>query len=207
MGWDTLEPDHHGRRRSCFALGILLFLVNVVRQPAARRAGRRQSLGRADARMGDASPPPPYNFAVIPMVASRHPLWEDRLGRDVAALDRCIDSGICSTRAARPSAPRALDAEPDVILKMPGDSLAAAAARRWRLPVLFVGAAAALRGGSRGAAAALAHRWSRPSGCGRSQPWARPRRPPMAEALRPRRAAAGRQRRPPRVGLVGHVAS
>ena len=25
------------------------------------------------------SPPPPYNFRVIPHVASRHPLWEDRL--------------------------------------------------------------------------------------------------------------------------------
>ena len=25
------------------------------------------------------SPPPPYNFAVLPTVASRHPLWEDRL--------------------------------------------------------------------------------------------------------------------------------
>jgi hypothetical protein len=66
------------------------------------------------------SPPPPYNFAVIPTVASRHPLWEDRLGTDgrsVTTTGPVLENG----REALGTTP--LDAEPNIILKMPGDTL------------------------------------------------------------------------------------
>ena len=56
------------------------------------------------------SPPPPYNFAVIPIVASRHPLWEDRLQEsEPFQPGRRLR---CSMRAAKPWAPRRLKAEP-----------------------------------------------------------------------------------------------
>jgi hypothetical protein len=52
------------------------------------------------------SPPPPYNFAVIPTVASRHPLWERSAGRidAEAQLSACRD--LCSTTAGKRSARR-----------------------------------------------------------------------------------------------------
>lgn len=66
------------------------------------------------------SPAPPYNFVVIPSVASRHPLWEDRLqesaGRSV------LDRGLVLDHHHETVGVTALDGEPDVILKMPGES-------------------------------------------------------------------------------------
>ena len=56
-----------------------------------------------------------------------------RAGERTSARRAC-----CSTTAARPSAPRALDAEPDVILQMPGDSLAPLLLSI-ALAVLFIG--------------------------------------------------------------------
>ena len=67
------------------------------------------------------SPPPPYNFAVIPQIASRHPLWEDRLQE---TEDRSVlDQGFLLDQGRETLGVTPLDAEPDVILKMPGDSL------------------------------------------------------------------------------------
>jgi cytochrome c oxidase subunit 1/cytochrome c oxidase subunit I+III len=68
------------------------------------------------------SPPPAYNFSVIPTVASRHPLWESRLGNDgiVSSLDR----GLLLDTGKEALATTALDAAPDMILEMPKDSFA-----------------------------------------------------------------------------------
>ena len=65
------------------------------------------------------SPPPPYNFTVIPTVASRHPLWEDRLG----VPESRTDQGLTLTQGREALGTTPLDAEPNVILKMPGDTI------------------------------------------------------------------------------------
>jgi cytochrome c oxidase subunit 1/cytochrome c oxidase subunit I+III len=67
------------------------------------------------------SPPPAYNFRRIPIVASRHPLWEDRL-RHVEARS-VLDSDIVLDHGRETIATTVLDAEADSILRMPGDSL------------------------------------------------------------------------------------
>ncbi len=59
-----------------FATGVLMLLINVVR---SLQSGDRASANPWDAptlEWSVASPPPPYNFATIPVIASRHPLWE-----------------------------------------------------------------------------------------------------------------------------------
>jgi cytochrome c oxidase subunit 1/cytochrome c oxidase subunit I+III len=105
-----------------FAFGVLLFLVNVFK---SMRKGAPASANPWDApslEWATASPPPPYNFAVIPTVASRYPLWEDRMdrhaGNSVMAEGMLLDDGRETIGTT------ALDAVPDVILRMPGDSLA-----------------------------------------------------------------------------------
>jgi cytochrome c oxidase subunit 1/cytochrome c oxidase subunit I+III len=105
-----------------FAFGVLLFLVNVFK---SLRKGASASANPWDApslEWATASPPPPYNFAVIPTVASRYPLWEDRMdghaGNSVTAEGMLLDDGRETIGTT------ALDAVPDVILRMPGDSMA-----------------------------------------------------------------------------------
>ena len=53
MGWGSAEPARHGRRGDPVRCSFVLFLWNVDRERAPRRARRRQSLGRRHARMGD----------------------------------------------------------------------------------------------------------------------------------------------------------
>ncbi len=105
-----------------FAFGVLLFLINVWR---SLRSGERAGPNPWNApslEWATSSPPPPYNFAVIPTVGSRYPLWEDRMtgqaGQSTTAEGFLLDDGRETIGTS------ALDAVPDVILRMPGDSLA-----------------------------------------------------------------------------------
>ncbi len=103
-----------------FAVGVLLLLVNVVR---SLRYGAIAGANPWDAptlEWSVSSPPPPYNFAVIPRVASRHPLWEDRLKeREVRSATQ---EGLLLDHGRETIATTPLDAVPDLILKMPEDS-------------------------------------------------------------------------------------
>ena len=121
MGWDWLNLITTVGS-FVFAAGVLLFIVNVVR---SYRRGAPAGANPWDAptlEWSVPSPPPPYNFAVIPTVASRHPLWEDRLNeqehRSTAHEGLVLDHG----RETVGTTP--LDAEPNLILKMPRDSFA-----------------------------------------------------------------------------------
>ena len=102
------------------AIGILLVLVNIVR---GLRNGEIAGPNPWDAptlEWSIPSPPPPYNFALIPAIASRHPLWESRLqeGSGRSMLDR----GFVLDHGKETLATSIIDAEPDIILKMPDDS-------------------------------------------------------------------------------------
>jgi heme/copper-type cytochrome/quinol oxidase subunit 1 len=105
-----------------FAVGVLLFFVNVLKSARSGAPAGRNPWDAPTLEWSVPSPPPPYNFSVIPTVASRYPLWEDRLGRDgiVSSLDRGML--LDSRREALASTP--LDAAPDMILEMPEDSFA-----------------------------------------------------------------------------------
>ncbi len=121
MGWDTLNLIT-SIGSLVFALGVLLFFINVFR---SLRTGAPSGANPWDAptlEWSVPSPPPPYNFAVIPTVASRHPLWESRLGDERASSS--IDRGMLLAGGKETIGTTALDAEPDMILEMPQDSFA-----------------------------------------------------------------------------------
>jgi cytochrome c oxidase subunit 1/cytochrome c oxidase subunit I+III len=102
------------------AAGILLLLVNVW---LGLRRGAKAGDNPWDAptlEWATSSPPPPYNFALIPAVASRHPLWEDRLGEGSGRS--MLDRGFALDHGKEALATTPLDAEPDAILRMPEDS-------------------------------------------------------------------------------------
>jgi cytochrome c oxidase subunit 1/cytochrome c oxidase subunit I+III len=120
MGW-TLPNLVTSIGSVIFAVGVLLTLYNLW---SSRRRGAPAGANPRDAATLEwsvASPPPAYNFRRIPIVASRHPLWEDRLGH--VRSRSVLDSDIVLDRGRETLATSALDAEAQSILHMPADSL------------------------------------------------------------------------------------
>jgi cytochrome c oxidase subunit I len=120
VGWDTLNMVT-SVGAFIFALGVLLTFVNVV---VSLRQGKPAGANPWDAptlEWSVPSPPPPYNFAVIPTVVSRHPLWESRLGESQGG-GSSLEKGFMLDHERETIGVTPLDAEPDVILKMPFDS-------------------------------------------------------------------------------------
>jgi len=105
-----------------FAVGVLLFFVNVAKSLKSGPKALADPWGGPTLEWAVTSPPAPYNFAVIPTVASRHPLWEDALdeskGRSSLTRGMTLDHGK-ETVTTTP-----MDAEPDRIVEMPEESWA-----------------------------------------------------------------------------------
>jgi cytochrome c oxidase subunit I len=120
-----------------FAVGILLFFVNVFKSLKSGLPAGNNPWDGPTLEWSIASPPPPYNFAVIPTVASRHPLWEGRIGAE-GALFSSLERGMLLDSGKETIATSALDAAPEMILEMPEDSAA---------PVLLAGGLCALFAG------------------------------------------------------------
>lgn len=120
MGWTTLNMISSSGS-VILAVGVLIWLYNMwtsarIGQPAPENPWMAPTL-----EWSVPSPPPPYNFVVLPTIATRHPLWEDWLeespARSRLAQGYALDHG----RQALGTSP--LDATPDVIFSMPGDTL------------------------------------------------------------------------------------
>jgi len=121
MGWESSNLVASAGA-FLFAFGVLLFLINVA---LSLKSGKRAGANPWDASSLEwltPSPPPSYNFVVIPTVASRHPLWEDRLQESGARSQ--LRRGMLLDHGKETLATSALDGRPEAILKMPEDSYA-----------------------------------------------------------------------------------
>ena len=121
LGWDSYNlVETVGA--FLFAIGVALFAYNVWR---SRSQGREAGANPWDAptlEWSVPSPPPVYNFAVLPTIGSRHPLWEDRLGEG-SARSR-LNEGPALPAGRETFATSPLDAEPQAVMRMPEDSYA-----------------------------------------------------------------------------------
>jgi len=104
------------------AIGVLLFFVNVLRSLRIGAVAGSNPWDAPTLEWAVSSPPPPYNFSVIPTLATRHPLWEDRLGGGGAVSS--IDHGMLLDEGKETIGTSALDGVPDMVLEMPKDSFA-----------------------------------------------------------------------------------
>ncbi len=102
-----------------FAIGVLLVLINVWMSLVRGAPAGDNPWDAPTLEWSTTSPPPVYNFAVIPTIRSRHPLWEDRLGE--TGLSE-IYRGPLLIRGRETTETSPLDAETRAVLKMPGDS-------------------------------------------------------------------------------------
>jgi cytochrome c oxidase subunit I len=108
-----------------FALGVLLFLINVIKSLGSGAAAGRNPWDAPTLEWTTTSPPPAYNFATIPQVSSRYPLWEDRLeeNEERSVFGDGAQEGMLLDKGKETIGVSPIDAVPNVVLKMPGDSL------------------------------------------------------------------------------------
>ncbi|HKB55632.1 MAG TPA: cytochrome ubiquinol oxidase subunit I, partial [Ramlibacter sp.] len=111
-----------------FAAGVLLFVINffVSMRRGAPAGSNPWDAGTLEWAME--SPPPPYNFAVLPIVRSRLPLWEDQLGDQTPGMipgegHSHITEGAVLADGRETFGTSPLEAEPLHVLHMPDDSL------------------------------------------------------------------------------------
>ena len=119
MGWDTVNLIT-SIGSFILAIGILIFLVNVIISLKRGALADSNPWDAATLEWSISSPPPAYNFAVIPIIASRHPLWESRLNKGHKRSS--LDKGYLLIKGHETIGTTPLDARPLVIFKMPGDS-------------------------------------------------------------------------------------
>lgn len=93
------------------AVGILLVVVNVVLSLSRGRIAGPDPWGGNTLEWATSSPPPEYNFAVVPTVRSSNPTWDGP-----PAGELVLDDG------HQTPATTALDADVDRVLTMPSES-------------------------------------------------------------------------------------
>jgi len=121
MGWDTVNLVT-SVGSFVFAIGILIFLVNFFFSLRWGSKAGPNPWNAATLEWSTPSPPPAYNFAVIPIVRSRHPLWEQQLNQGPERSS--LDEGYLLMDGRQTMGTTPLDGLPDVILNMPEDSYA-----------------------------------------------------------------------------------
>ena len=107
-GLGRAQPGHHRSAPSCSRSACCSSSSTSGAACATARAPAPIPWDAPTLEWATPSPPPPYNFAVIPTVASRHPLWESRMtgqtGERTTAEGFLLDDGretIGTTRARR----------------------------------------------------------------------------------------------------------
>ncbi len=105
--------------------GIVLFVINVLSSWNNGEVAEANPWDASSLEWATSSPPPPYNFEVLPEVHSRNPLWDERKARSKTEQERSPilmrnDPTDPSKRETLGSS--LVEAEPEVILHMPEDS-------------------------------------------------------------------------------------
>jgi cytochrome c oxidase subunit I len=126
MGWNTVNMIT-SIGSFVFAAGVLMFLADLVWSYKHGPVAGNNPWDAPTLEWSVSSPPPPYNFATVPVVESGHPLWEERMFQHDPSRPRPrtqLDEGLILDHGREALATRALDGRPDAILKMPDDSYA-----------------------------------------------------------------------------------
>ncbi len=103
-----------------FALGVGLFIFDFFRSLKHGAIAGNNPWDAPTLEWSVSSPPPPYNFAVIPVVRSRHPLWAERLGEAPSTTGSelpVLEDGRETIGTSM------LDSRPQEVLLMPEDSI------------------------------------------------------------------------------------
>jgi cytochrome c oxidase subunit 1/cytochrome c oxidase subunit I+III len=112
MGWGTLNLlSTIGAY--VLAIGLVVVAVNIVRTYLAGEAAGDNPWGAPTLEWATTSPPPPYNFATIPIVRSEVPLWDGHSHPTNVTLP---DGHLTAETSL-------LEGDPERVLHMPEESL------------------------------------------------------------------------------------
>ncbi len=126
LGWDGLNLLE-AVGAFLLGIGILLFIINVLASWTRGETAGDNPWNGSSLEWATGSPPPAYNFEVLPEVHSRNPLWDvttprrskaDRGAGPVSMRDDPTDPANRETLSTS-----VIDAKPESILRMPEDSL------------------------------------------------------------------------------------
>lgn len=115
------------------AFGVVIFIINVVWSHIRGERAGDNPWGAGSLEWATTSPPPPYNFRVIPAISSREPLWAQP---EIADLGREHEQAMLTARQSGEAAKTDLapgrretygttlaDAIPEQIITLPSPSL------------------------------------------------------------------------------------
>ncbi len=116
LGWDALNLlETVGA--FVIALSVLVFLINAFATQGSDRVAGDDPWEANTLEWSISSPPPPYNFAEIPVVSSSDPLWDSPIqDNPEERSELALAEGRETVRSSL------LDAQPERVLEMPGDS-------------------------------------------------------------------------------------
>jgi cytochrome c oxidase subunit I+III len=156
MGWGTTNLIET-LGSYLLAAGLLLVVVNLAVSLRRGRPAGRDPFDGATLEWATTSPPPPFNFTVIPTISSPYPMWDERdREEDLRRVER---GELVLASGHQTPASTVVDGRLDEVLDMPSDSpwpitLAGALALvfvflltgHWTTAVVFAGAAALVLG-------------------------------------------------------------
>ncbi len=115
LGWDTLNfISTIGT--FILAIGVVLFVFDVASSLIRGKQAPDDPWGAGTLEWATTSPPPPYNFAELPVVTGRYPVW-DAPGK----VNSYVFKESLLRREQLGTSP--LDAEPQMRVILPGDTL------------------------------------------------------------------------------------
>ena len=120
LGWNTVNLIST-IGSFVLAIGVLLLVINIVWSYRKGEVASANPWNAPSLEWAVPSPPPPYNFVEIPTVATRYPLWEAALGETNRST---IHSGIALDEGRETLGTSPKEADPELILHMPQDTLA-----------------------------------------------------------------------------------
>jgi cytochrome c oxidase subunit 1/cytochrome c oxidase subunit I+III len=103
------------------AFGFLATLVNLLWSLRRGRPAGDDPWGGDSLEWATSSPPPPYNFAAIPVVHSAYPLWEDRFRERLDAARGSQQRQLAGDHEVLRTSE--LDAEPERAIEMPEETV------------------------------------------------------------------------------------
>jgi cytochrome c oxidase subunit I+III len=120
LGWDGLNLLI-SIASFFFALGTLLTLVNFVRSQLRGAPAPDDPWHGDSLEWSTTSPPPEYNFAAMPVVTGRHPLWDEPPTTVEVAIDEPSTRALGVVGALEKQMPvtEGLDAHPQDVLGIP----------------------------------------------------------------------------------------
>jgi cytochrome c oxidase subunit 1/cytochrome c oxidase subunit I+III len=115
LGWDTLNFISTVGAY-ILGIGVLLFAINVFASMLRGALAEDNPWGAGSLEWATSSPPAPYNFAELPVVQSRYPVWDNPESLAAYTFGESLDRRETLGTSA-------LDAKPEMRVVLPGNSI------------------------------------------------------------------------------------